>query len=220
MGVATRIATLALAAGGSGCAGLTGPFDPGSPRALAAADAEPSYATANLIGAERELDQIESGLGDTAEYDVLGLEGVVLPWPMLPIGLELGAGYGESSTSLDLGPPFGAVDVELEALSVNAGLRLYLHRALPGGFPVEPFVAAGVARLYADIDVAGLGFADAPTGHYLRAGVQFRVTGWLHVGLDWRRLADASSSVAVAGGQSATIDFDSDQLGLFLGLRL
>ncbi|WP_145168275.1 outer membrane beta-barrel protein [Planctomycetes bacterium Pla133] len=180
---------------------------------------EPSYATLNVYAADRQLDQVAEGLEDIAQFDIVGAEGIVLPWPQVPLGFEFGASYGSSATSLAIGPGFAPLDVELTLIGVSAGLRLYLYRAGPGGFPLEPFIAAGVTKVYANVDVAGLGFADAPTGNYLRAGLQLRLTRWLHVGIDYRRLAGASSTVQLDGGNAATVDFDNDQVGLFVGVR-
>lgn len=180
----------------------------------------PSYATANLVVGERSLDSIEPGAEGLADYRNYGAEGVVLPWPAVPVGLELGATYGSSSTSVFVGPGFGSVDVGLDVLQVAAGLRVYLHRAEPDGFPLEPFLAVGIAQVYADVNVADVGFSDVATGNYLRAGVQVRISRRVHVGLDWRRLEGAEAAVDVFGVGTAKVDFDSDQIGLFVGVRL
>jgi len=182
-----------------------------------------SNASLNFLGAKRTLDSIQPELEELGESEVYGLEIMLLPWPNLPFGIELGGTYGTASTDLFLGSGLGSATVGLDLLEVNAGLRWYLHRALPNGFPIEPFVAAGWSRVYAlgDLEFDGDEFnvSDGASGFYWRVGVQFLVSRRVHVGIDYRQLSGVDMLIERDGIESVNLVLDHDQIGLFVGFR-
>jgi hypothetical protein len=183
----------------------------------------PGYLDTNLALGRRQLDRVAPGAEALGELDGLGLEGVILPRPRWPLGLELGLTHASRAVAPPALAPLGG-EVELTTFEFAAGLRVWLHRSLPGGFPVEPYVGLGWLRAYGDLDLVldgfELSFSDSGTATYLRLGVQVRLTPWLHLGLDQRFTDGAEAKLQVPQLGAATLDLDHSQFSVFLGLRL
>ncbi|MEO0649121.1 MAG: hypothetical protein AAFZ65_00405 [Planctomycetota bacterium] len=184
----------------------------------------PAYGAINLIFGDRSLDGLDPLIEDLEDQKVYGIEGVVLPFPAVPVGLELGTLFSQEEETVGPGLIPGGLDLDLTTLDSYAGLRVYLHRALPGGFPLEPFLSVGYAAVFVDADVtSALGEAsvgDGTSGLYWRVGLQGRLHQRLHVGVDFRRLEGAQANFQIDGLSSAEVDLDHSQIAVFFGVRL
>jgi hypothetical protein len=184
----------------------------------------PAFGAINVILGDRSIDTLDPLLSELEDQEVFGLEGVILPYPRVPIGIELGGLYGSSEQSIPPAVIAGGVDVDLTILDSYVGLRLFLNRALPGGFPIEPFVSFGYAGVFADADVSSpmgeVSIGDGTSGLYYRLGLQVRLHQRVHVGADVRWLDGADATIDITGLPSAEIDLDHEQFSLFVGLRL
>ena len=185
---------------------------------------QPAYGAINLILGDRSLDGLDPLIEDLEDQKVYGLEGVVLPFPSVPVGLELGSLMASEEATVGPGLVPGGLDVELTTLDSYAGLRVYLHRALPGGFPLEPFVSVGYAAVFADADVTSMlgnvSVGDGTSGVYWRVGLQGRLHRRLHAGVDFRRLEGAQARFQIDGLAAPEVDLDHSQIAVFVGLRL
>jgi opacity protein-like surface antigen len=125
-----------------------------------------------------------------------------------PVGFEAGFLYSDDSDNT------AGVSTALDLYELYAGVRKTF--AIADG-RLHPYVSGGLAYINAKIaaDSPELNQDDDDTfGVYLRAGVYYRPSGTLRVGLDYRKMM--GTHLSGTGG----LDVDYDQVTLGLGVSL
>lgn len=129
------------------------------------------------------------------------------------VGVEAGFQFSDDSDTRDGGS--GTVRSELDVYELYAGLRKTFVAA---DGRLHPYVSGGLSYLNAKIAASpgsDLDFDDDDSfGIYLRAGVYYRPTGNLRIGLDFRKLF--GTHLSGTGGK----DLDYDQITLGVGVTL
>jgi opacity protein-like surface antigen len=155
-----------------------------------------------LVG-ERQLDDddwdpVEDQLATGVEVD--GTD------PDSGHGYEFGLTYSQDDD--DVGP----VDVEASTFDVYGGYRYTFQ---PGDQGIHPYVSAGLAVIYGNVELDGPGASpdddDTSPGAYVRAGIGFDLTENARLGIDYRHLF--FTDVDIFG----ISDADFDQFMLTLG---
>jgi hypothetical protein len=163
-----------------------------------------------LLGGTRSMD------GDWAPVDDQDTFGIELDEtdPASGDGWEAGLLYASDDASI-LDPFFGLgnVSLDVDTIEVYSGWRR-TFRAMQDGF--HPYVAAGLAVLWTEIDVSAAGGSgdddDVVPALYLRLGVHFDLGPGTRLGVDYRHVF--ADDLEFAG---VDIDTDYDQVLLTLG---
>lgn len=105
----------------------------------------------------------------------------------------------------------GGIDLGTDRIGLNLGLRYYLGEV----FSVQPYLGGGVATQYLRAQTSlGEDVDDFAIGGYGTAGVEVPLGTSLRAGLSYRRTFGAEFNL----GDSDSLDFDTDELALTIGL--
>lgn len=167
--------------------------------ALAPAQAE-NTGNFNLLIGQKSLDNAGWGvLDEQAEFAVL-IDFKEASWPV-----EIALGMVASADIVQV----AGSDVEGVTSESLAGIRKTFAMAPK----ILPYVGGGLAFVQAERTAAGNTVDDAAVGYWLNAGLTFRLTDRINIGLDYR-YSDADVTL---GGTK--IKAGGDHIGLFGGFH-
>ena len=127
------------------------------------------------------------------------------------LSLDVAVHYAEDETSRVVGG-FGDVELSAETWEFSLGL---LREVGLGGFPLRPYLGAGLSLLLVDADVtdaAGVGLFsgdDATVAPYVRAGLLFEIYEGGQIGIDVRYLGAGEIDI-----EGRNLDADYTQVTL------